>query len=238
MFDIVIGHSASDQYRNRNLAYTLGYYYRKCPQSKIIVVEQNTTTTIKTDSRVTHIKLAPKTLYNRGLGFNEGFKHIIGNSVLFVDNDCIIDPKILDNIKNHFTKDALIPYNLCIDLNKQETDHLIVTSKVVGGMSRGGRNNCVGGALFISSDVFKSIRGYDELIGWGGEDECMFHKLSTLYKINRVQGNFPMFHLYHPSAVSKPYLDSPAYLKNLELVNKMKAMDKDTLLEYLNPKNP
>lgn len=232
-----MGHSANDEFRNKNLAYTLGYYYKKCPYANIVLVEQNTNTILKEDPRITHIKLPTNTLYNRGKGFNEGMKHVTKNNVLLIDNDCVIDPTIINSINNHLVNNVFIPYNYCIDLNKMETDHLMKTNRVIGGKSRGIKNACVGGALFISREAFDKVGGYEEFVGWGAEDECMFHKLNLMYGIARIQGEFPMFHLYHPSSASTTYLNSDFYKKNVELSNKIKSMDKSALIEYLHVKN-
>jgi hypothetical protein len=237
-FDIIIGHHNKDIYRERNLKYVLGYYSKRCPDSNIIVVEQNSETDLKEFSSVNHVKINHGKLYNRGLGFNTGMKQVKNEMCLLVDNDCILDPKFLDNLGYYIKKsEFFIPYNIVIDLNEKETQYLISTNKIIGGASRGGNNLCVGGSLFISKKAYNHIGGYEEFYGWGGEDECLYHKGKELIGISRIAGRFPMFHMYHPSAVNNSWINSRQYKDNVSILRKIEGMNKGELLNYLKDKN-
>ena len=228
----------SDIYRERNLNYVIKYYLKKCKDSNIIIVEQNTNTEIKENERIKHIKINTNNLYNRGLGFNIGVNNTSKPYTLLIDNDCILDPKYLSVvIKNIYELKSLIPYNICVDLTQSESEYLIRTGIQTGGKSRGQKNSCVGGALFVSRDSFLKVGGYEEMYGWGCEDQIMFHKLKTLVDIARPVGNVPMFHLYHPSASTKNHLNSELYKKNLELMIKIEKMGKRELIDYLKDKS-
>jgi hypothetical protein len=240
-FDIVIGHSASDQFRDRNLRYVISYYLRHCPGSRIIIIEQHSDTDLsefKEFKRVYYRKIDPghPEYYSRSAGFNAGMEIVRKEMVLLVDNDCIVIPPILNNIKSIMgERRALIPYNYCKDLSQNSTDHLIKTHVALEGTDRGGgKDVCYGGAMFIYTDSYWEIGGYDEgFIGWGAEDTAFQHKAINILGLGRISGEYPMFHMWHPTASSKEWRLGEQYKKNVQLLNHIKSMDKDQLLEYV-----
>jgi len=243
MFDVIIGHKSSDPYRDRNLHYVIEYYLDKAPECNVIIVEQHTDTDVsKYGERVKYIKIdtGNDELYSRSAGYNAGMEISDKELVLLVDNDCIVVPPVMNNIKSLMGKHrALLPYNFCNDLSEKETLQLVDTSVASKGTIRGGKNVCYGGSMFVYRDAFYEIGGYDEgFMGWGAEDTAFQHKLVTLVGLGRISGEYPMFHMYHPIASSIDWRRSEGYRKNRNLLDNIKAMTKSNLLEYINSYEP
>lgn len=233
-FDIIIGHSKSDSFRDRNLQYVLTYYSKKCPNSKIIVVEQESVSILPNIPNLLHIKIPMVERYSRGLGFNVGSRYVEKEWMFLVDNDCILEPPVLQNIDKFIGNHGIyIPYNYCTDLSNDDTEHLVKTSKVTGGIPRGGRNACVGGCMFVKKVVYNYLGGYEDLKGWGCEDEIFQYVANTIIGIGRIEGSYELFHMWHPSSSTKEYISSEGYKKNLKILEKIKKMTYQELISYI-----
>jgi hypothetical protein len=236
-FDIIIGHKSADEYRDRNLRYAISYYLKYCPGARIIIIEQHTDTDLsqfKEYKRVYYRKIDPghPEYYSRSAGFNAGMDLVRKPKVLLVDNDCIVVPSVMNNIESIMGKRrALIPYNYCKDLTRQNTRKLIETDIALEGTDRGGgKDVCYGGAMFIDTDAYWEIGGYDEgFIGWGAEDTAFQHKAIQLIGLARIDGEYPMFHMWHPTASSVKWRLGEQYKKNVKLLDDIKAMGVEEL---------
>lgn len=234
MFDIIIGHLNVDRYREKNLRYTIDYYTKHCPFANIIVVEQKTKTDLSMYSNVKHIAVDGFEYYSRSFGFNEGMKYSKKELNLLVDNDCILDPIVIENIEDFLVGEVFLPYNSCIDLDEITTNTFIDTGKITSrGTVRLGHNRCYGGAMFISKRAFDYVGGYEHLVGWGCEDNIFCIKCDRLIGITRIEGEWGMFHLWHPKAYDENYIKSQLYRNNYELMLKIQSMDKNQILEYI-----
>ena len=83
--DIIIGHSDTDESRDRNLRFIVKRYKKLIPQGQITIVEQNTESDLSDLNVSNHIlRKTPEPFdYSRGYGFNEGAKVTDGDYLIF-----------------------------------------------------------------------------------------------------------------------------------------------------------
>lgn len=121
----IIGHRNSvDPNRLRNLLLVLKWL--ECLQTKllhdkitlkIIIVEQDDTPKLKINTeKLTYIFVYNPGFYNRGWGFNVGFKAIDADYYFFADNDIILNNYDIINVFiKCFKYDAVNPYSKIYD---------------------------------------------------------------------------------------------------------------------------
>lgn len=173
--------------------------------------------------------------YNRSWGFNVGYKHSVGESLVFADNDVFMPMKDLTFVLEESQKyDATNPYSKIIYANPIESKTIIetgMTNEVVGKIRTA--LDFAGGMVIFKRSAFEEVGGWDErFYGWGGEDTAMTYKINKILEKDRcVKMEFNAFHLFHP----------PNYTikKRWNISNKKRllwwyfAQSKESLLEYL-----
>jgi hypothetical protein len=233
IIDVIIGHKNSHPTRARNLDFVLKYYRKHLPYSKIIVVEQGTSTDyIDADDHIIIDDIGG--LYGRSLGFNEGFKESKADAFIFTDNDCVPHPSVLESIYRDFKNyDMIIPYKAVVDLEDSETSLLIsgVDPKIKRYREFRGRpivNH--GGTTFVTREGFVRVGGFDpQFIGWGGEDYSFFGKCDTL--LNWKRSNKDMYHMYHDREYKRAA--NPEAEKNRLEAHRIADMGRVKLREYI-----
>lgn len=220
MIDIIIPHSAVDLSRNRNLFYVVKYIKKHLPTANIIIVEQNTQTDITEINKLVkvHLKLKLKEkLFCKSYLLNEGYNISSGKYLIFNDNDCILDVRILQQFNSLFDvldKHMILPYNRpVINLTENQTNNLINDDMpfnygALDLIRRGWVSQ--GGIVMISSENYYKIGGHDpRFIGWGGEDDAFFFK--SRHMLGVVRTNNDLIHLNHPRITGDK---NPHYNKN------------------------
>ncbi len=237
MIDIVIPHSADDLTRNRNLFFVIKYLKNNLPDSNIIIVEQNTETDISTINDLVNIHLKIKVennLFCKSLLLNEGYNVCNNKYIIFNDNDCIIDVKLLQQFNDLFEildKHLILPYNKpVINLSENQTVNFINNMQIDYTSSDLIRRGWVsqGGVVMISSDNYYKIGGHDpRFIGWGGEDDAFYFK--SLELIGVVRTNNELIHLNHPRVGGN---QNPHYNQNLQYYNQY--LNKHNIINIVN----
>jgi len=228
--EIIIPHQNSSSYRERNLRYTLNYYLESEAVSKVILVEQETETDIKLHDKFEHIMVKEDEHYFcRAALINEGAKWVESDIFGVVDNDCLIDKKVLENI-NKLTDDydVFYPFHDINFLSEGHTRQLIRTGKIIQHEpdTRMHVNRYNGGAVFIRKKCFEAVKKYNEEIkGWGREDDTFLIKCKRKgFEIGRIPDKNLMIHLYHKSD-SEEYKKDPQYKLNSEILALFKRMN-------------
>jgi predicted glycosyltransferase involved in capsule biosynthesis len=208
----VIGHRSSEEYRDRNLNIVINWLLKiknKCLKLNIelliLVVEQDIIQKYKPPKNVEYILAYNDGYYNRGWGFNLGFRAFeYADYFYFADNDIVLNN---DDIMNVFTKsfkyEAVNPYS---EIYNSKNEMIIDSSFNCGNFNINSTNIeekrshiCFsGGIMGISKKSMYIIAGWDERFrGRGWEDYAMTSKINLfLYDIHTfdVKG----LHLWHP----------------------------------------
>ena len=123
-----------------------------------------------------------------------------------LDADMVVDRDFLERNRARFDDpghDAHLPHTECLSLDVTST-HRVIAQRCLAGepeaplpMSRGLLlRDAPGGCLWIRSELFHRIGGFDErYAGWGGEDEDMIVRTSAAGAT--VQYDDVMVHLAH-----------------------------------------
>ncbi len=171
---------------------------------KIIVVEQDDSPKIKINNNdVTYIFVYNSGFFNRGWGFNVGFKAIDADYYFFADNDIILKN---DNIIYVFLKcfkyDAVKPYSQLYNSTKNYIEDLEFNPCVFNSeckkMFTKRCYTCFGGGIVgLNKKSINIISGWDERFrGRGWEDYAFTAKIKLfLYKLCTY--NFCALHLWH-----------------------------------------
>lgn len=202
----IVGHRGDGE-RLENLLFTIKYISQIDLIDEIIIVEQSNSDSVLSKlnlpQKCKHIFLSHSFnwFYNRSWGFNVGYRHSLGDYLIFSDNDIFMNLEDLtSSLKDCKNYDAVNPYSKIIDTTSSEAKAIIETgiANVTNRSSRGGVN-FAGGMCMFSRSAFEQIGGWDErFVGWGGEDEALCHKISKILQKDRYKTlDFTSFHLYH-----------------------------------------
>jgi predicted glycosyltransferase involved in capsule biosynthesis len=213
IISVVIPFKNANKERERNLFYTIKYYKKHLPLSKIIVVEQDTDTNFHSLSDKPDIHFKIKTdndFFRKGELFNKGYNlsqtEYNSDYIIFADSDCIIERSILENIEQYYTyfdNNFVLPYtNKVYYLSKEETIKFINNnednvnhnnSKSVEGIRMAS-----GGDIILSAENYYKVGGFDERFkGWGAEDDAFYNKCISLgISVHRLKAD--LVHLHHP----------------------------------------
>lgn len=170
---------------------------------KIIVVEQDDTPKIEglyDPSVVRHIFVYNPDLFNRGWGFNVGFKAVRANYYFFGDNDIVLE---VDDIVNVFLKcfkyEAVKPYSRIFDSTKGYVpETLEKNSEIWRTLFPQRKNTCFGGGIVgLSRKAVYVVSGWDERFrGRGWEDYAFTAKL-RLFLYKKFTFKYDALHLWH-----------------------------------------
>jgi glycosyltransferase involved in cell wall biosynthesis len=249
MISIIIGHRENGIERKENLEFLLQYYKNLLQQEnfnyEIIIVEQDEIQKVR-DS----LFIYNKGLYNRSWGFNIGVKHAKYENILCIDNDIILPQDTffngLQQVINN--KTVYVPYEWFIDFTKEQTkkfkEDINFNFKREELNERYGWTDSVhqfkyGGCFFVNKNFYLEVCGMEESCeGWGCEDESWFFKYSKILEPKGLDWNprskiCSIYHLYHERTNMLWVRDQMFYKNNCKLMEKIRSMEIDDLLRYI-----
>lgn len=142
--------------------------------------------------------------YNRGWGYNVAIRHFCNNSdvVVLMDTDVLTCKNFIREVIDcHQKYDAISPYQNIYYTDSDEAVQVKETKQLEGLIDNKKIKNPVtvsGGILIVRRDVFLSLKGFEQYIGYGCEDRALD---VTLYnhldhkRIRIASETYP--HLYH-----------------------------------------
>jgi len=211
---------------------------------EIIIIEQDNVSKIK-DLNIRgyrHIFVKNDGLFNRSWGFNVAAKFATTNIICCGDSDLIMNPEqFLKSIEkiNKGEVECISPYNEVIELTPQEAsspiDSLYKINRPGRGVAEGDvrKINLCGGLVILTKDAFDKVGGWpEECRGWGAEDNVMTHKVVSFLKYDELP--YKCYHLPH----AQDQIDQSQYSVNFNFMQKIVAMDKPTLANYINSVMP
>jgi hypothetical protein len=196
--------------------------------------------------------------YYRTRALNIGMKMATHDVVVSLDTDCIVPIKSMMDCYEALMGDATVawPYNgYFVDVGEPLRSEIINSSFNHGDILNrlDGKYTMpltsvykqflvrctskdhlgTGGIVMFNKKRFLSIGGYNEnFIGWGCEDNEIVSRVDILghKKFRDTDVQSICFHLYHRSAERA---ENPFFDKNSVEWHKIKAMNKEQLLEYI-----
>lgn len=244
-FDIIIAHRNENNYRERNLKEILKYYLDIIdPDTRIIIVEQNTDTEISIDdSRIVHIKEKYDTEYFwKAKLLNRGVRESVKEAFCVVDSDAVLSKEAIDylysiNVENF---NMIFPYTEARLMNEGQTRLWIKERKMPVEVDQSIQKSHIcytGFFMAMSRRNYNAIGGYDEeYIGWGGEDDAVVVKTKRINDISRMPIQSIVLHMYHPRKDNPEYTSSARYEMNELFTHALKTMSNDDLHTYCSGK--
>jgi len=214
--------------RVKNLLSVIKYY--KQFDIKIVLGEQLDSKFKYLDGQVDYIHFPNMVEFHRTKMLNEMAKRVSEDIIVVCDADVILpEDQLRKSIELLKENDVVYPYTSFVKLDRyismQFRDN---PNSIPTGVSM----NSVGGMIFFKRESYLEAGGEnEEFISWGVEDRELnirFNKLG--YKIARVEGN--LYHLWHPKGVNSSKIN-PHYNHNLQVYDRVKNMDLNTLKEYV-----
>ena len=205
--DILIPFRSVDEFRIRNLFFTVRYYKKYIPNSNIIIIESDSDTDITEikDLVSKHLKIRTNNkVFCRSMSFNQGFNLRTSDYIILADADMVLDKNILINFESYksiIDSKFVLPYNTaCLFLTEEETTNFIENKLINESKNENLKTrhicNMVGGAGFISAKNYALLNGFDEkFIGWGGEDDDFYYRAAITIGTHRLDGD--LVHLEH-----------------------------------------
>ena len=129
------------------------------------------------------VKTLVKTIHGLNPSFqrNQGADRAITKYVLFLDDDCILARGCLDMLYNLAEKDG---YDMLVP-------------RMMGTYNSAMNDNCLGGAIFIKTDVAKTIR-WDERLCIGEDLDFCWRVMDGNYKWSNVP-KAVVYHIHAPT---------------------------------------
>jgi len=202
VINVIIPFKNVDNTRKRNLIFTINYYKKHIQNNKrlnIIVVEQDTDTDLSSIKNINHIKLKLYSDFSRGICFNIGVKHSIGNNLILSDSDVLLDTHVFIHIYKHFNYNFFtIPYDQPVIYLTEDETKKIINKHDIDLESAGNQYEYLskGGVGLIDKRLYCKLGGFDEFfIGWGVEDEMFNYIAEHVSAVKRL--NYKLYHLNH-----------------------------------------
>jgi glycosyltransferase involved in cell wall biosynthesis len=194
---------------------------------EVLLVEQDKESKIdfKLPDFCKHLFLYNNSYFNKSWAYNVGALNSSSDTLVFADTDILIDFNNLlysaELCKGGY--DSVDPKGRVLALAKGEKNFFNPTKYTI-------RDSIVhaGGLFAISKVTFLKLNGWDEdMVGWGGEDDLMSHKISVSIP-RRIKLSFDIYHLYHkPSGIVRDVYD-----KNLSVLQNIRSMGEEALCNY------
>lgn len=232
-FTYIICHMNSSESRQRNIL-TVVEWLRKLYGNdvQIIVAEQG-----KKKSKIpnidSHILYNDEGLFHKTKLLNDATLKSKYEKLIFSDNDVIMSKDAIDNMLDALNKyGAVNPYSRIQDLTEKDTN-IFVETNTFNFIDPETYRLCIvfaGGTFGIQRSEFLKIGGFDEdIIGWGGEDDVISHKISNL--CSNIELNATAYHLNHDRGVTgMPYHEH--YDENVNVVTKVRGFTYEQLIDY------
>ena len=172
---------------------------------KIVVVEQDDSPKIKEiqeiqNKIITHIFVYNPGLYNRGWGFNVGFREVNADYYFFADNDIILQDKDAIHVfEKCFKYDAVNPYIKIYD-STEEFSTVAGQANLFGSLDLFSerKNICFsGGIVGLNKKSVRIISGWDERFRGRGWEDYVFTAKLKLFLYNPHTFKFNAIHLWH-----------------------------------------
>lgn len=258
----IIHFRLDNQEREKNLNITLNYLNNILPESKIIIVEDDSESrineTIGRYKNINYIFLNNKHSYKKSYSYNIGLQSALTNYVCFLDIDCIVDRQNITKclqeleIKN---KAVYIGYNgICIYFKYNVKDNIIKNkskdlinylNELVDrqNLRTGyeceyytiGNTSAVGGMLIGARDTFKECGGFNpNFNGWGYEDNEIILRLNKIgIELFKINTKIPyLFHMPHTQE-NEQRDKHDRYFENYTEYQKILNMTKADLFNYI-----
>ena len=246
--------------RLRNLELVMKYYHKYCDNVEFVIVNDDIIVEPKLkklnekypNSKFMFIK--NDSTYRRTLAFNKAYKQTNRDIIIAGDTDVIIDPKYIvkgaeiiksgkanhvypyngvfcwvwDNLINEFVKE--------LDLAEFEKYTPTEDQRHLGYQDENilvAHNKSKGGCIMYSSELYKSINGYNpNFIGWGYEDDEINYRITQLGGLTVRTNNYNAiaWHLNHPNTVRDEH---PYYQSNRQIADYVLTLKDYQLKEYI-----
>lgn len=196
---------------------------------EIILVEQDVATRIdfKLPKNCKHIFVYNATLFNKSWAFNIAARASSTEVLVFADCDVIMNfDELFQCVLACNNYDAVDPKRELLDLQENEEPGSKKCSP------RLGIDFCVAICLIKKSCLSYMNNWCEDFEGWGGEDNAMTHKVLTMLDKTK-KFDFIVYHLFHTSEGH----DKNTSQKNWDILNKIKSMDKEQLLNFCKNSN-
>lgn len=168
-------------------------------------------------------------IFHRTRIINEGIKRVSTKYFSIYDTDCIFEPQQIVRAVEMLREGMQVVYPYSGDFVDIEMD-FIKTGYIRERESL--TKESKGGSVFMNTeDYFKAGLENENLYGWAPEDHCRWIRLYTLgYRIARVDGK--CWHIMHERGINSS-AQNPYHTKNMEEFEKVKAMEREELEEYI-----
>lgn len=208
----IIGHRSSEEYRDRNLNIVINWLLKiksECLKFNIeliiIVVEQDIIQKYNPPKNVEYVLAFNDGYYNRGWGFNVGFRKFEhADYFYFADNDIVLNNNdILNVFVNCFKYEAVNPYNeIYNSRNEMIIDQLFDSGNfdIKNSNIQEKRSHICfsGGIMGISKKSMYILAGWDERFrGRGWEDYAMSSKINLFLYTTHIF-DIKGLHIWHP----------------------------------------
>ena len=242
-FVIPVRIDSYDRLNNLNLIILyLNYHFK----TRILVGEESkkVTNVLERDEKIKYYHFDfQKDYFYRTKILNELYTRVDTPITVNYDCDVLLDsPNYVlsaDTIRNNISQ-VVYPYagKFC-DVSKENIEYIIKSKSIerVKKQNLFVRNsNSYGGAIFFNTETLLEGGGENENFkSWGWEDLERYHRFKTLgYNITRLEGS--LYHLVHIKGKDSSKRND-YYQQNEEEYNKVKSMDKDTLIKYIKEGN-
>lgn len=241
--DIIIPHFNANVYRERNLIFIINNYLRHLPECDIIVVEQNGKTELgDLKDMVTHIRVDYEgDDFRKSSLINEGVRHSSDEIIILSDNDCVLPISVIGKLEGYMKScDYFVPFSDINFLNEGHTRQVIKTGRFVQSKKKFNLhvNRYTGGVILFKRSLFDKVGGFEEsIVGWGKEDDVFHAKCKRIgASIRRIPEESILLHVFHPTLISKKYIESTRYIQNSKILALFKRMSDEDFNRYLRDK--
>jgi hypothetical protein len=171
--------------------------------SEVLVVEQAASSSLvgSLPAHVRHVVVSAgeELPFSRSWLFNVGARHATGRILVFHDGDLLAPAdyarELVRLVNQGFQAARLCRFVFYLD--ESGTARVLGDGAVLHETPRAVVQNAVGGTVAVTREAYEEIGGHDEaFLGWGGEDNEFFDRLTTL-RLYRW-GYLPFVHLEHP----------------------------------------
>ena len=215
------------------------HFLRSNFNAQIIVVEVDISTKVEDrKSSFQHVFVKSNDhLFNRTRATNIGVRDYVKTKfVCLLDMDVFLDPQIyIDAVKLLDTHSLVYPFcGVFYDIPQHyNTNYALTMADVDTSCIKLLNTDSVGGLQFVRTEDFINAGMTNELfIGWGYEDREFYERFKNLgYSIARTDNH--VYHFSHPRSYNSDGR-SPHIKENEREYNKVRNMDREQLLNYIN----
>ena len=247
---IIIPHKNGNQFRQRNLLYTVRYYLDNLADIEVVISEQNgnndSTFELRKEfgNRLIHINTeideGVDCLFSKSIMINVGVSNSHNEMIAMIDNDCILPPnEIYKAFETYLSNDCSVyqPFSYINYLTESQTRQYIKQ----GNLSQYQMSDIMpiqkytGGVNIFSKFNFNKVSGFDEgIVGWGSEDDAFLSKMKRIVgAVKWSSETVTLIHLWHPKSNTMDYLNSAQYIKNRKLSACIQRMNDSELNNYI-----